>query len=75
MEKLFGKGKESVHFDELKVVSASKEANTITLMDKDKSYFKLPRDTVLAAYKEQQLREMRRGQWHGRGNAMSLGYV
>ena len=75
MGKLFGGGKDSMHFDELKVVSASKEGNSITLMDSNKSYFKLPRDTVLEHYKEQQLKEMKHDQRHNRSNSMSLAYA
>ena len=73
--KLFGKGKDSMHFDELKVVSASKEGNSITLMDSNKSYFKLPRDTVLSYYKEQQLKEMKHEQRQTRSSTMKLGYA
>jgi len=73
-DKVFGRGKEALHFDSLKVVSASKETNTITLMDSNKSYFKLPRDTVLAHYKEQQIKEMKIEQRHNRSNSMNISY-
>ena len=73
-DKLFGKGKDALHFDSLKVISASKETNTITLMDSNKSYFKLPRDTVLAHYKEQQMNEMKIEQRHNRSNSMNISY-
>ena len=73
--KLFGKGCESMRFDELKVVSASKEGNSITLMDANRSFFKLPRDTVLQAHKEQQLKEMKQEQRHSRANSMSFSYA
>lgn len=73
--KLFGLGKGTVHFDELKVISASKEGNSITLMDKNKSYFKLPRDTFLEYYKTQQLKEMKMEQKHARRNSMSMSYA
>ena len=73
--KLFGKGTDSIHFDSLKVVSASKEGNSITLMDGNKSFFKLPRDTVLAFHKEHQQREMKQEQRHERRNTMTVGYV
>ncbi len=53
-EKLFRHGKENVHFDELKVISASKEGNSITLMDSNKSFIEVPRDTFLASYTKQQ---------------------
>ena len=72
--KVFGHGKESVHFSELKVISASKEGNTVTLMDKKKSFIEIPRDTVLKAYKEQQLKEMKHQQSHSRRNSMEISY-
>lgn len=73
-DKIFGHGKESVHFSELKVISASKEGNTVTLMDKEKSFIEIPRDTVLKAYKEQQLKELKHQQSHSRRNSMEISY-
>lgn len=73
-DKIFGHGKENVHFSELKVISASKEGNTVTLMDKEKSFIEIPRDTVLKAYKEQQLKEMNHQQSHSRRNSMEISY-
>ena len=73
-DKIFGHGKEKVHFSELKVISASKEGNTVTLMDKEKSFIEIPRDTVLKAYKEQQLKEMKHQQSHSRRNSMEISY-
>ncbi len=71
---IFGKGKDTMHFDELKVISASKEGNTITVMDSNKSFFKLPRDTVLEMYKDQQLKEIKHEQRQTRSNTMSISY-
>ena len=73
-DKIFGHGKENVHFSELKVISSSKEGNTVTLMDKEKSFIEIPRDTVLKAYKEQQLKEMKHQQSHSRRNSMEISY-
>ena len=73
-DKIFGHGKESVHFSELKVISASKEGNTVTLMDNEKSFIEIPRDTVLKAYKEQQLKELKHQQNHSRRNSMEISY-
>lgn len=56
-EKIFGKGKEKINVGELKIISASKENNSITLMGSDKSYYELPRDKVLAAYQQQTLKQ------------------
>ena len=74
LDKIFGHGKENVHFSELKVISASKEGNTVTLMDKEKSFIEIPRDTVLKAYKEQQLKELKHQQNHSRRNSMEISY-
>lgn len=74
LDKIFGHGKENVHFSELKVISASKEGNTVTLMDKKKSFIEIPRDTVLKAYKEQQLKELKHQQNHSRRNSMEISY-
>ena len=73
-DKIFGHGKENVHFSELKVISASKEGNTVTLMDKEKSFIEIPRDTVLKAYKEQQLKELKHQQGLCRRNSMEISY-
>lgn len=73
-DKIFGHGKENVHFSELKVISSSKEGNTVTLMDKEKSFIEIPRDTVLKAYKEQQLKELKHQQSHSRRNSMEISY-
>ena len=73
-DKIFGHGKESVHFSELKLISASKEGNTVTFMDKEKSFIEIPRDTVLKAYKEQQLKELKHQQSHSRRNSMEISY-
>ena len=72
---VFGNSKSSIRFDELKVISASREGNSITVMDSNKSFIKLPRDTVLNMYKEQQLKEMKQEQRHYRTNSMSISYV
>lgn len=72
---VFGDKKDSMHFDELKVISASKEGNSITVMDSNKSFIKLPRDTVLNMYKEQQLKEMKQELRHYRTNSMNISYV
>ena len=73
-EKLFGHGKDSLHFDELKVISASKEGNTITVMDSNKSFMKLPRDTVLEMYKENQLKEIKHEKKVEKQQSMSISY-
>ena len=73
-EKLFGKGKDSMHFSELKVISASKEGNSITLMDNNKSFIKVPRDTFLNTYKEKQIKEMKKEIKYSHSNSMYISY-
>ena len=60
--KVFGKGKELISFDSLKVISASKDCNVITLMDSKKSLLELPLDSVLAEHKRQAQKEITRQQ-------------
>lgn len=60
-QKLFGKGKESMSLDNLQVISASKESNSVTLMDPEKNtYIEVRRDMLLEQYKTQVENEMKR---------------
>jgi hypothetical protein len=72
-EKLFGKGTEKIKFAELIVISASREGNTITLMDRNKSFIEVPRDTLLQAYKQQQMQEIKHSQDRKR-NSVEISY-
>ena len=56
VDKILGHGKEQL-YETLTVVSASKEGNSVLLMDKNKSFFEVPRDTLLENYNKQQLKE------------------
>lgn len=51
--KAFGTGKDRI-FEDLTVISASKDGNNIILMDKNRSFYELPRDSVLEGYNKQQ---------------------
>lgn len=51
--KAFGAGKDRI-FEDLTVISASKDGNNIILMDKNRSFYELPRDSVLEGYNKQQ---------------------
>ena len=51
--KAFGAGKDRI-FEDLTVISASKDGNNIILMDKNHSFYELPRDSVLEGYNKQQ---------------------
>ena len=54
MKKLFGKGSEKVNLSNLKIVSASRENNSVTLMDEGKmSYLEVKMDDLLSQYKKQ----------------------
>ena len=56
VDKVLGHRKEKL-YETLTVVSASKEGNSILLMDKNKSYYEVPRDTLLENYNKQQIKE------------------
>lgn len=53
VDKVFGPGKDKI-YEDLTVISSSKEGNKIVLMDKDKSFYEVPRDTLLEGYNKQQ---------------------
>ena len=53
MDKVFGPGKEKI-YETLTLISSSKEGNTMILMDKNKSFYEIPRDELLASYTKQQ---------------------
>ena len=60
MKKLFGKGTEKVNLSNLKIVSASHENNSVTLMDEGKrSYLEVKMDDLLAQYKKQAEKEIK----------------
>ena len=56
VDKILGHGKEQL-YETLIIVSASKEGNSVLLMDKNKSYYEVPRNTLLENYNKQQLKE------------------
>lgn len=51
--KAFGHGKDRT-YEDLTVISSSKDGNNIILMDKNRSFYELPRDSVLEGYNKQQ---------------------
>ena len=53
VSKAFGYGKDLLYKD-LTVISASKDGNNIIFMDKNRSFYELPRDSVLEGYNRQQ---------------------
>ena len=68
-----GSGKDKV-FENLTVISASKEGNKIVLMDKDKSYYEVPRDTLLEGYNKQQEKQHKAEQKHRNANRIDVGW-
>ena len=70
---LFGHGTTKIHED-LQIVSASKEGNSIILMDKNKSYYTVPRDTLLEGYKQQEKKQHKAEQKQSRKNEISMSY-
>lgn len=51
--KAFGIGKDRI-YEDLTVISSSKDGNNIILMDKNRFFYELPRDSVLEGYNKQQ---------------------
>lgn len=70
---LFGYGTTKIHED-LQIISASKEGNSIILMDKNKSYYTVPRDTLLEGYKQQEKKQHKAEQKQSRKNEISMSY-
>ena len=73
VDKVFVSGKDKV-FENLTVISASKEGNKIVLMDKDKSYYEVPRDTLLEGYNKQQEKQHKAEQKHRNANRIDVGW-
>ena len=72
MDNFFGSEKDKV-FEHLTVISASKEGNKIVLMDKNKSYYEVPRDTLLEGYNKQQEKQHKTEQKHRNANRIDVG--
>lgn len=73
VNKVFGFGKERV-FENLTVISASQEDNKIVLMDRDKSYYEIPRDTLLEVYNRQQEKQHKAEQKHRNANRIDVSW-
>ena len=59
-------------YENLKVISASKEDNSIVLMDGNKSFYKIPRDDFLAGYNKQQEKKHKAEVRHQRKNEFEV---
>lgn len=71
--KTFGKGKEKI-YEDLTVISASKEGNNIILMDKNRSFYEVPRDTLLEGYNKQQEKQHKAEMKQHRANRIDVGW-
>ena len=71
MDKVFGLGKEKI-YETLTVISASKEGNSVVLMDKNKSFYEIPRDELLAGYEKQQEKLHKAEVQHQRRNSVEI---
>lgn len=71
--KPFGLGKEKLYQD-LTVVSSSKEGNIITLMDKNRSFYEVPRDTLLEKYNRQQEKQQKKEQRERKANRIDMSW-
>ena len=69
--KAFGAGKDRI-FEDLTVISASKDGNNIILMDKNRSFYELPRDKVLEGYNKQQEKQHKAEMKHRRSNRIDI---
>lgn len=71
--KTFGHGKEKV-YEDLTVISASKEGNNVILMDKNRSFYEVPRDTLLEGYNKQQEKQHKAEMKQHRSNRIDVGW-
>lgn len=71
VDKVFGTGKDKI-YEDLTVISSSKEGNKIILMDKDKSFYEVPRDTLLQGYNKQQEKQYKAEIKHQHQNRIDI---
>ena len=72
--KAFGHGKDRI-FEDLTVISASKEGNNVILMDKNRSFYEVPRDTLLEGYnKLAREKQQKAEQKHRMANRIDVGW-
>ena len=68
----FGMGKDKI-YEDLTVVSSSKEGNKIILMDKNRSFYEVPRDTLLEGYNKQQEKQHKAEMKQHKANLIDVG--
>ena len=71
--KAFGIGKDKI-YEDLTVVSSSKEGNKIVLMDKNRSFYEVPRDTLLEGYNKQQEKQHKAEMKQHKANRIDVGW-
>lgn len=70
---VFESGKDKV-FENLTVIPALIEGNKIVLMDKDKSYYEVPKDTLLEGYNKQQEKQYKAEMKQHKANRIDVGW-
>ena len=65
-------GKDKI-YEDLTVVSSSKEGNKIILMDKNRSFYEVPRDTLLEGYNKQQEKQHKAEMKQHKANLIDVG--
>ena len=73
VNKIGGHGKEKL-YENLTVISSSKEGNNVLLMDSNKSYYEVPRDTLLEGWNKQQQKEQKTEHKHQARNRIDMGW-
>lgn len=71
--KAFGHGKDRI-YEDLTVISASRDGNNILLMDKNRSFYELPRDKVLEGYNKQQAKQHKAEMKQRHTNRIDVGW-
>ena len=71
--KAFGHGKDRI-YEDLTVISASRDGNNILLMDKNRSFYELPRDKVLEGYNKQQEKQHKAEMKQRHNNRIDVGW-
>ena len=71
--KIFGHGKDRI-YEDLTVISSSKEGNNVILMDKNRSFYEVPRDTFLEGYNKQQEKHQKTEMKQRKSNRIDVGW-
>ena len=69
----FGHGKTKI-FEDLTVISSSKEGNNVILMDKNRSFYEVPRDSLLEGYNKQHEKHQKTEMKQRKSNRIDVGW-